>query len=112
MPADNSGDLGVQKRVKDLVDLGPGYAEDVFDALRLQTFYQQFGPRRRAGRIGHLILSPGVGLRRDDYGAWARETIAMFLTERQSLLLSKYTSLGFAVGCPLFRSRTAVTEKL
>src|ERR1700751_216647 len=39
MPANDSFNLRIQKRVEDLIDLRSRYAEDVFDSPRLQTFH-------------------------------------------------------------------------
>ena len=40
MPANDSLDLGVKQRVENFVDLRAGDAEDVFDTLLFETFYQ------------------------------------------------------------------------
>src|ERR1700740_613228 len=37
MPADDSFDLRIHKRIEDLIDLRSRYAENVFDSLRFQA---------------------------------------------------------------------------
>ena len=54
--ADDRLDPRVQQRVEHLVDLRAGDAEDVLDALRLQTLHQQFAPRSAGSGCLRIVL--------------------------------------------------------